>query len=404
MDGAFIVTLIVIFVVFAFIVKKAWGNDGGTQSYEANSVSIPQFAGRLIDQSVVTDDGRKLPYKAMEMRGLIPVSRPTQLGCVITLLDVTGASPQPVISYHEDMQEHDSPAFRYFRDIRMVEPGMGLTDWMEVGRIAPPLLHPPFSGKRKLRAELLLIDVYNPPHIEMGFVESGRERIITRQAFTFEHHFSEKGYRQSEDKNKARSVAIKLGMAVAYADGHLHELEGEVIGAWIRKNVEPHSDSKQEELKELFNSAARDAYRLARRGDLDIDELIDELNALDERKIKYEAVELCYAIMAADGEVAPEELQHIKEIGEKLHLDMEELARMKDKQLVKLAGASTTNASIEEIVGINPQWDKKKIRAHLTAEFQKWNNRKMTLPEGEQREHAQTMLDKIAEAREKYFD
>ena len=43
-----------------------------------------------------------------------------------------------------------------------------------------------------------------------------------------------------------------------------------------------------------------------------------------------------------------------------------------------------------------------KIKQHLTAEFQKWNNRINALEEGDDRNNAQLMLNKIADARKKY--
>jgi hypothetical protein len=57
---------------------------------------------------------------------------------------------------------------------------------------------------------------------------------------------------------------------------------------------------------------------------------------------------------------------------------------------------------VEELLNIDPRWDAGKIKAHLRTEFQKWNNRLTTLPEGDERESAQKMLDAISEARKRY--
>ena len=69
---------------------------------------------------------------------------------------------------------------------------------------------------------------------------------------------------------------------------------------------------------------------------------------------------------------------------------------------ILLSNEATKNSSIEEILGIEKSWDKDRIKKHLTTEFQKWNNRYSTLKEGEERNNAQLMLNKIAEARKKY--
>ena len=64
----------------------------------------------------------------------------------------------------------------------------------------------------------------------------------------------------------------------------------------------------------------------------------------------------------------------------------------------------SSNIDIESLLGIDPTWSNKKIQAHLGKEFAKWNGRLNTLPEGEERDNAQKMLDRIAETRKKYAE
>ena len=59
---------------------------------------------------------------------------------------------------------------------------------------------------------------------------------------------------------------------------------------------------------------------------------------------------------------------------------------------------------VESLLGIDPTWGNKKILAHLGKEFTKWNGRMNSLPEGEERDNAQKMLDRIAETRKKYAE
>ena len=63
-----------------------------------------------------------------------------------------------------------------------------------------------------------------------------------------------------------------------------------------------------------------------------------------------------------------------------------------------------TNIDVEGLLGIDPTWSNKKILAHLGKEFTKWNGRMNSLPEGEERDSAQNMLDRIAETRKKYAE
>ena len=117
---------------------------------------------------------------------------------------------------------------------------------------------------------------------------------------------------------------------------------------------------------------------------------------------KFNLVELCLDVMAADGEADKEELKQVGKIAEMVGVSYDEINKMKDKRLVKLNPNVASNASAEETLGINPSWSKEKINSHIITQYSKWNGRLNSLPEGTERENAQKMLDLIAEARKKY--
>ena len=56
---------------------------------------------------------------------------------------------------------------------------------------------------------------------------------------------------------------------------------------------------------------------------------------------------------------------------------------------------------MEALFGIQEGWSNEE-KTQADPEFQKWSNRLNSLPEGEEREAAQNMLDNIAVLREKY--
>ena len=186
------------------------------------------------------------------------------------------------------------------------------------------------------------------------------------------------------------------------ADGSLDEKEGEVIKNWIKKTISIYDEEKKKELKNIYNNAFKEAYKLAKGNKLLISDLTSELNELNENKIKYDAMELCYEVMAADGVAESEELKTIRAIGEILEIDANEIEKMRDKNLVNLSSEATSAPSVEDVLGIDKSWSKEKIKSHLTTEFQKWNNRISSLPEGNEKNNAQSMLNKIAEIRKKY--
>ena len=81
---------------------------------------------------------------------------------------------------------------------------------------------------------------------------------------------------------------------------------------------------------------------------------------------------------------------------------MEEIEKMREKVTLSLSSSLTSEAGVESLVGIEEDWPVEEKKKHLRAEFQKWSNRLNTLPEGEERESAQEMLNTIAALRKKY--
>ena len=106
--------------------------------------------------------------------------------------------------------------------------------------------------------------------------------------------------------------------------------------------------------------------------------------------------------MAADGEADKEELKQIEKISKLIGIDYNEISKMKDQRLIKLDPSTASAEGLEEKLGIDPSWNKAKIKKHIISLYGKWNGRLNSLPEGVERENAQKMLDLIAEARKKY--
>ena len=106
--------------------------------------------------------------------------------------------------------------------------------------------------------------------------------------------------------------------------------------------------------------------------------------------------------MAADGVADAREMKIIRTVADALDLDLEEIEKLRDSKMIALNMSISDHASIEDILGINEKWDTDLIKKHLRIEFQKWNDRLNTLPEGNERQNAQHMLDVIADARKKY--
>jgi len=341
--------------------------------------------------------------KAIEGRGLFPLSRTTRIGFVTSVFDATGEQWEPVLSAIEAFQEPDNIVYQNAIEVGPVSPNQGFVSWVRLGVVFPDILQTPYSGKRRMLALLRMIDLDKPPSIHHGFHQKDDPGLLWAKTLEFDYTFSDKGYLEAaEHRDESRAIALKIGIAVAMADGSLDTAEGGTLKEWVIRAIETFSEPKRTELKKVYNDALREAYADAKKGDLSLSSLTTRLNEIGEKKTKYDAIELCFDVMAADGVADAHEMKVIRQVADALGLDIQEIEKLRDQKIVGLTANISDQASIEDILGIDPKWDVQLIKQHLRTEFQKWNNRINTLPEGEERENAQKMLDAVAEARKKY--
>ena len=106
--------------------------------------------------------------------------------------------------------------------------------------------------------------------------------------------------------------------------------------------------------------------------------------------------------MAADGIADEGELEDIRKICDYLDLDLDVVQKLKDARMKDVKMRVTSDTSLEELIGIQPEWDKEQIKRFLKDEFKKWNSRIASANSPDERESTQEKLDLIAELREKY--
>lgn len=381
--------------------RTVTGKGSMSDNMEIAFKGMSDFEVRLVDDRLgEKSDGPE--FKAIEVKGLFPIYAPVNLGVVISVFDSTEGTLKPMLSDLDMFQEPDTVAYHHSTEIGEVKPDQGYMRWQRVGAVFTGLLNPPKKGNRELSVVIRLIDADDPPAIRAGFCDKEDGGVLATRVVKFRHAFAENGYEEeAENRDKARALSIKIGMAVAMADGSLDPTEGEVLKAWITKAISPYDDTKRDHLKVIYNKAMKESYEAAQKGELSLSDLTAQLNQIAETSSRYETIELCFDVMAADGIADPEELKTIKKIAEALELDFSEIEKLRDQKLIGLDTA-TDQASVEDLLGIENDWSEDRIKKHLRTEFQKWNDRLNTLAEGENRDNAQRMLNLIADARKKY--
>ena len=349
----------------------------------------------------LNDDGTGPVIKEISGKGLFPIEAATNLSFITSVFDTTSGEYEAVISSLDSFQEADSAVYQHEVKIGKIDSDQGFTSWVRLGVIIPDVLQPPYGGERKMVGIIRLIDMDNPPEIRHGF--HADEKTIWTDSFEFTHTFEEKGYKEeTEHREESMAVAVKIGVALAFSDGAFSDSEGEVLKGWISKAIEPFSEEKKSDLKKLYNTALKEAYADGERGKLVLSELTDRLHDIGEKSTKYDALELCFEIMVADGIADKEELAMIRSISDALDLDMDEVEKMRDQKIIALDSNISEHASIESILGIEEHWSNDEVKKYLREEFKKWNNRLNQLTDKAERDNAQLMLERISEARKKY--
>ena len=350
---------------------------------------------------------RKFACVEVEARGLFPVQRSTSVSIVTSILDVTDPeSPRPVLSIVEAFQEPTTLAFRFTMQPSVIEPNHGLVEWSRVGLVIPDVLRPPRRGKRQLAVWVHLVDIDNPTDIEGGFVDPDGPDPVSSFRQSLEWNFVEEGYEdQAEKRASRRPLYVRLAVAVAMADGSFGEREAATISKWITRQISVLSETRRERVKQACNSALRDAYAEAKAGNLSFSSICEEINEVSEPADRYEGIELCLDVMAADGKADASELELIRKVAGVLELDFDELEKLKDQRMVGVTlqvSEKSEAGGIEAALGIDATWPTERIREHLREQFKTWNARLNTVGTGEERTNVQAHLDLIAQARKKY--
>ena len=366
----------------------------------SSAITAPQimpFAIRLQDVQA-----RNILALEIQARGAFPLKETKNTAAWISILDENTGQAMPVMCVIDQFQEDDSPAYFIERKLGIVGPNHGIPDSVGIGRVFPVTMRPPYGGQQTLTVVVRLVDLSEPPRVHFGYMPDGAGLLWTGK-IKFTRYFEEKGYLEvAEHQEEAQILTLKIAMAVAMSDGSLDTREGELMHEWIKGSISSSSEEEYARMKEIFNQTLQESYAEAKESSLNLQSLASRLNDIAETSNKYQAFELASNIMAADLKADPNEIEALSELAEWLDLDSKRVTEMMDAHFVHLDLDIST--SVENLLGIKPDWSDAHIKKHLTSEFNKWNNRLNALPEGKERDNAQHLLERIAAARKKNQD
>lgn len=378
------------------VIRSRGGGGGGAGGDAGEDLQIRVS----IKEAEGEDD---LAMAEIEAIGSLDNGARNQVRFVLSALDMTDhENPLPVLSAIDVLQEEETIAFNITQPEFDVPDDAGLGDWVGVGSVPVDLLMPPAGGSRRIVILLRIVDPNNPPDIQLGFADGQHPGLLNIATATIQRHYP-RGYEDAaEEMVEGAAVAVRLAVAVCYADGSFDESEGQTVSDWIRRLVAGMPEGRRQAAKDACNSALVEANSAAKTGDLSLSALTGRMNELGDTSLKYQAIELCLDVMVSDGEADEAELALIRNLANAMDIDYDELTRLQDQRTVALGGDLAAKARMESVLGIDADWPKDRIQRHLRDEFRKWNGRLNSLTDEAERANAQQRLDLIAEARQKY--
>tara|TARA_B100000767_G_scaffold40868_1_gene34569 strand:- start:1835 stop:3058 length:1224 start_codon:yes stop_codon:yes gene_type:complete len=310
----------------------------------------------------------------------------------------------PILSTFEMSSEPDSRVFEHRVNLGDMN-NKYWPDWSQVSGLIPDTLIGPHKGTRNLQLRCFIWDLNYQPVFVNGFVPEGSNYsgAIGIEEYDFSFNCLNPGYMETDNERLTiQKAAVKLAISIAMADGSIDQSEGNEIKKWIKGIVDSSIPSQVENIKADLNQALEDGFKEIKNDSINLKKICNEIKDIGSKVDKFDLIELCLDVMAADGEADKEELKQIEQISNFIGIDYKEISEMKDQRLIKLDPASSSLSGLEEKLDINPEWDKERINKHILSLYGKWNGRLNALPEGNARDNAQQMLDLIAEARRKY--
>ena len=388
--------------VFKVIVDEVF-KAGGKAVRKAQGKPEPFFGDFQLKIERVHVDEFDLDFVEIYGRGTIPIDGAGQIRITTTLLDIVKdddgeVDKLPVISLLDNTQEEGSICF--CQTVTGIDwaPGNSFVDWVPIAKFSPQLIQTAYKGTRKIRAVVAASLEEDPMVTQHGFVTDAGTLL---QAAHYDIHveIEESGYREErENRDKARELTISIGVAVAMSDGSLADEEGEAIKHWMLTNLDIYSEDAAEEMRSRFNKAFQSSFELAQQSALLLSPLCEELNEIGDKKARFDVIELCMEIMAADGIMAQEEMDIIHKIADAIDFDVDELRRIRDEKIVA-NDLSSDSTDAYTVLGIDSGASDAEKKALLMNEFQKWNDRLNSLEPGGERDNAQRMLNLVAELR-----
>lgn len=354
-----------------------------------------------VSQTTIEVEGNTAPIFEIEVRG--PISAPYagfEIQFVVHAFDITDGEAKPIFCALDWMQETVTPVLEYRTEAAPLPyENAIISNWSRKAFVPIDMVTLPRSGQRQLEFRIDVVSANPETRYVIGQRISGV--VLASAVFKTGVTWSELGYEEMRERRaRIEELTLELAMAVSAADGSMDRVEGAVIRAWLAKRVESIEDEEEKSgEKRRLNGLVTAAYQKATTGELNMQAMCGELKEISDPAARYDALELCLHVAAADGRAEEEELKTIRQLGEWMQISLDRLRSMEEKILP--VSMHVGNADDESLLGLTAAMSPEEVRKHLNREYRKWNSL-ASHSDPTKREQAKEMLSRIATARRKH--
>ena len=391
----FICGAVVVFGIIGAIKSMFDGDSSSSSSHGGGSGSSNMGRFEIRAAQVMRGKNKDLRAITIEGRGLLPVYRSMQIQFVTWAEDITDdSSGEPVLCSISDFQHHEHPTFQNVQDAGSLSPNQGFSDWTELGVAPIDALTFPRSGSRNIRFYCYMTEKTSPSLRKSLLGDSCNIRITNQET----------GYKEWKDKRmEALTLSLRLGIAMAHADGEFSRSEAAAIKKWLKERIDRLDDEDQPAAKEKLNSAMTSAVAEAGARSLNVASAASSLRSSPVKNATYDALELCTIIMAADGVIDQAEMGLLREIGKQLGIPAQDIQGLTDKHTPEAATSGNDGELSDELlVGLDPKLPPAEAKRKLREIFARYNSMLTTERDPFKRQRYQDCIDAVARLRKKY--
>ncbi len=394
-----------LFLLVIWAVRAVFSGGSNNYNYSSNTSSYsntePSLATLSIRKSPSSDEGN---WYIVKLKGYFPLSYDANYNFVCSLVDTTDGieNAHPILSFFPEIQEENTPAFQFIRPDVFIPSYGGWEEHTEIMRIPADLISPPKKGKRRLSFILRLYPPYSDiSDINYGF---GGANAVYQLDHDFYCTFDQPGYEERiENKDTIVKYSIELAISMANVDGTYDSKEKKVIDEWIEDKSKVFNESIKDwepdrELEDLYLKSYEEAKEEIKDGNLPISDILKNFVEIADEQSKHDLLDLCYKVLAADGDMGVEERNLIKVISDELDLHQDFIQGIKDEHMLSLSIAEKEHSEedIYSILGIDPSMSRGDKIDKLRNDFSKWNSRLNVVSTQEEKANAQEMIDLIS--------